>query len=134
MSVTRQVYNVPQEHFLFFVLWGVFMSAILSVLAIFMLTATIFFSDVAVDSKKIHLCLVSAMFLSIFAASLYSARKTGSRGWLTGLLIGGVYALLLLQLAGWLGQGADGGMLLQSGKLLICMLTGALGGILGVNL
>ena len=70
---------------------------------------------------------------SAFIAALLCSRKTTSRGYLVGMLSGGVYTCILVGLGCLLwGKGAlPQGMV---SYLIIASVSGAAGGIVGINL
>ncbi len=72
-------------------------------------------------------------YFSVFMAGLFSAAGRKRRGFLTGALSGGIYMALLF----CLGFVLFGGISLTKGvimQILYCVLTGMIGGVVGINL
>lgn len=70
--------------------------------------------------------------LSVLIGGLVSGRRKGEKGWAAGILVGVTYFVILV-LVGFLGFNAPIGwssMLTAA----ICVASGAIGGMLGVNL
>ena len=69
--------------------------------------------------------------LGAFAASFYAAGKTGKRGWLTGMIIGGV-TFVIITLAALV---ADSGSVTYNTlfHFIIIMLSSLIGAVIGVN-
>ena len=72
-----------------------------------------------------------AIGLSSFAGAFYLAKRKGNRGYLTGLIIGGI-TFLIVTLVGMILN--DGGITVNTlFHFIIIMLSAITGGIMGVN-
>ena len=72
-----------------------------------------------------------ATYLSTLAAGFFAAVGTNKRGWLTGAISGMCYIVLLIVISGLIkGFSIDSGTFIA---ILLSSLTGALGGIIGIN-
>lgn len=78
-------------------------------------------------------CVYVLNYISVFLSGLFSAAKGKRRGFLTGALAGGIY-MMLLYLLGFL---LFGGIEFTRGavmQIIYCVVTGMVGGIVGINL
>ncbi|MBR4030303.1 MAG: TIGR04086 family membrane protein [Clostridia bacterium] len=75
----------------------------------------------------------SALILGAFFAGIISAKGRSTSGWLYGSLAGLLYFLILLVL-GLVFKANTGFGLSKIVSLLFCIISGAIGGILGINM
>jgi putative membrane protein (TIGR04086 family) len=73
------------------------------------------------------------LIISIAISSAYGSKKTRHRGWLFGMVLGLVFAALLVPFGMAMGQALVMDIYLVA-KLAISAAVGAIGGIIGVNL
>lgn len=103
----------------------------ISLLAFLVEGGIIHFTKVSEDIIPISVSIISA--LSILLAGIYTAKRTESRGWLNGGIVGFLYIFVIALLSYFLIPGYQIELLLL-GKLALGFLVGAVGGIIGVNL
>lgn len=73
------------------------------------------------------------LIISIVIASIHGSRKVRHRGWLFGMALGLIFAVLLIPFGMAFGQDVALDLYLIA-KLLVSAVVGAIGGIIGVNL
>lgn len=78
-------------------------------------------------------CVYVLNYLSVFAAGLLSAAKTGKKGFLTGAVSGGLY-MLLVYLLGCVLFGGISFTTSTAKSVGFCALCGMAGGIVGINI
>lgn len=101
-------------------------AAALAVLALFVTFGSM--SDAAVNG-----CITAATVLSVLLAGFFSARKKAGAGWLSGLVAGLIYVVLMLVIGFFVLDGMQIGA--DTFKMfLIAVLSGMTGGVLGVNI
>ena len=118
---------------------GIFTSALVAVIKAVVITAIAFLLLAAfvtygnVSAQAQSGCITAATVLSVLLAGLSTARKGKGAGWLSGLLAGVIYMLIML-LAGYLmfGSFAFGSDTLK--MLAVAAVSGIVGGIIGVNI
>lgn len=113
------------------VLKGVLFAFILSILAMLVLAVVVFFADVSDRTVSTLILVLSA--LSVFLGAVILAKNIDSRGLLNGLLLGGIYFLVLVLVSCLAG----GGISFEMGNILRCVSTlaaGMLGGVFGINM
>ena len=95
-----------------------------------LLGAAALFCQVDVPPAAVAPVAMGAAALSAFLGGWVAARAAGQRGWLMGILCGGVLFLIL-----WLWGLSRGGVenSYAATKLGVLTLSGAIGGVLGVN-
>lgn len=127
--------NIIREHsmmsgMLFRFIKGMLIAGILSVIFFVMLSFILLFFDF--PGKYVTLAVIISTVLSLFFSSFFSARSTGNGGWINGIAIGTLYAIILLVV----GSLMSGEFLMGTKwliNLLISVMSGAVGGIVGVN-
>lgn len=77
--------------------------------------------------------ITGCALLSVFISSVFSGRKLKSHGLISGALLGFCYSLCLY-FTGFLAFGFPGFSKGLFATLSLCILSGAVGGIVGVNL
>lgn len=109
---------------------GVVAAALTLVVASIVATILLF---LGVDwARYLHTVALTVAFAGVALGAVFAGVRAGNRGWLVGLLTGGIFLLFLLAvtiLAGW-RQISAALTLLRAAA--VC-LTGAVGGIIGVN-
>lgn len=96
---------------------------------------------IAVFALVIYLSGGAAKYAPVFAtvsvaagcffAVFFTARRSGSRGWLTGLIIGGITFLVITAVSLFVNSG--GVTINTLFHFIIIMLSSVVGGIIGVN-
>lgn len=102
-----------------------------TVILLLIVTALLTFTSLKEDS--IPLINTVIMILSIVIGSISLAFKVEEKGWLNGGLIGILYFLILL-LINFLFIKPFIFDMYTIGKLLICIASGVIGGMIGVNI
>ena len=83
--------------------------------------------------------LLKGLFLAFIitivslVASMYSAVKIKENGWINGAIVGITYYLILLIINIFFIKSFDSSFIIIS-KVLISMVTGIIGGMIGINL
>ncbi len=109
---------------------GILFAFIFSIVAIGILTAAVFFSDISDRTIKTVIFIISA--LSAFLGALLAARNVPARGLLHGLVVGiGYFAIItILSLAISSSTALNSRNILRFAAVLA---AGMLGGTLGIN-
>ncbi|MEW9700101.1 TIGR04086 family membrane protein [Paenibacillus sp. SI8] len=95
------------------------------------LVTSLFLLLTSAQETSLHTLTTIIHAASLFIGGWVSGKRAGARGWYHGGILGFVYFLLIF-LIGFLAF--DAGLNLQSLQLLIILfISGALGGMLGVN-
>ena len=117
---------------------SVFTAALATVLkavlitALAMLVLAVFVTYGSVPEQAQNGCITAATVLSVFLAGFWTARKRKGAGWLSGLLAGVIYAVIMI-LAGYLMFGTFSAGAGTLKMLAVSVLSGVVGGIIGVN-
>lgn len=119
----REYFNGILKGVLSSVVITVLLTAILSLLMMF-----ISFSD-----SVFNICYVVITCLGIVAGAIMSARTIGENGWLSGLLVGCIYYLVLLCVTFLFGGDISLG-LYDLYRFVITLVIGVLSGMLGINI
>ncbi len=106
------------------------LSIVLSFLLAGIFSVFVFFLNISDRAVSTIILLLSA--LSVFFASFVLAKNADKNGLLNGLVLAGLYFLVLLTLS-LLLNGSVGFDLSNLLRLLSVIASGALGGILGIN-
>lgn len=104
---------------------------LLTVILLMILAALLTFTPLKED--RIPLINTIIMILSIVIGSISLAFKVEERGWLNGGLIGILYFLILI-LINFLFIKPFIFDIYTVGKLFICLISGVIGGMIGVNI
>lgn len=104
---------------------------LLTTILLLIMTALLTFTSLKED--KIPLINTVIMIFSIVIGSISLAFKVDEKGWLNGGLIGILYFLMLL-LINFLFIKPFIFDIYTIGKLFICLISGAIGGMIGVNI
>ncbi|NOU73337.1 TIGR04086 family membrane protein [Paenibacillus sp. LMG 31458] len=95
------------------------------------IVTSLFLLLTSTQESSLHMLTTIIHAVSLFIGGWVSGKRAGNRGWYHGGIVGFVYFILIF-LVGFLAF--DAGLNLQSLQLLsILFVSGALGGILGVN-
>ncbi|MBQ6907988.1 MAG: TIGR04086 family membrane protein [Clostridia bacterium] len=105
----------------------------IAITAIALLALALFVTYGNVSEAAQSGCIIAATVLSVFLAGLSAARRRAGAGWLSGLIAGVIYVIIML-VAGFLvfGDFSVGADTLKMFALSI--ISGIAGGILGVNI
>ena len=102
---------------------------LLSLILLFILSIVITYTNL---NENLSIYLVRTVtYISVLVAGFYAAGKITDKGWLSGLITGGCYSIILIIISTVLKQNQIGfSHVLQ---LVICIVTGIAGGIIGIN-
>ncbi len=109
---------------------GMLIASVLSLLIFVLLSVIVLFVDF--PDNYTTLMIILTTIISLFISGFFSAKTAGSGGWINGVAIGILYAIVLLIV----GSILTGEFLISTKwalNLLIASLSGAVGGIVGVN-
>jgi putative membrane protein (TIGR04086 family) len=109
---------------------GVLRGCILTIVIAFVLAIIQTFSNIG--ESALSACILITSMLSIMYGCIYSTRKINNKGWLVGLLVALLYMVVLYIAALVLGK--DGLAVKDLWRILLALATGALSGMLGINL
>lgn len=126
-----KAYDKEDENKLMIIIKSVFLALIISLICIIIYAVVLSITPVSDDTMSIITQVIT--MISIVAASIYCSRRTGSRGWLYGLVIGIVFVLVVIPISMLWGQMPTFDKYFIA-KLLMASLVGLIGGIIGVNL
>lgn len=86
----------------------------------------------SIGESTLSLCILITTMVSVIYGCIYAVRKINSKGWLVGILVTLLYILILYVTAIILGK--DGFSVKDTWRILLALVTGALSGMLGINL
>ncbi|MCM0648801.1 TIGR04086 family membrane protein [Clostridium swellfunianum] len=109
---------------------GVLRGCVLTVIIAFILALIQTFSSIG--ESALSVCILITSMISIMYASIYATKKINNKGWFIGLLVALLYMLILYITAIILGK--DGLAVKDLWRVLLALVTGALSGMLGINL
>ncbi|OGO84866.1 MAG: hypothetical protein A2Y24_08800 [Clostridiales bacterium GWE2_32_10] len=110
---------------------GVFLSYIITL--ILLLFFAFLLTYASIDDNNIGIAIAIITIVALFVGGFYTATRLTINGWVSGLLVGGMYFILLAIIIFIVTN--EYGFTSNSLKLLATALTGgALGGIIGVNM
>ena len=105
-------------------------SLVLSV--IFLLAFSFLLVNTDLKETTVGPVVILLSSICILIGSIFCARKNGKKGILNGGIVGGVYLLILWIISSMFIDGM--GFTIETAIMLLsCILTGMLGGIIGVN-
>ncbi len=108
---------------------GIVMSYLLTFIMLFIFSILITYTSLSESFADI--IVTCATYISTAACGFFAASNTSKKGWLTGSIAGLAYILILFVIALLKGNYVVGtGTIIC---LIISALTGALGGIIGIN-
>ena len=109
---------------------GVIGSIVLSL--IFILIFSFILANTDLNDNYIKPVLVGLTFFSVAINSFLSLKKLKAKGLILGLIIGSVYSFILIITSSILNSGISFSVYSYI-QVVFCLLSGMLGGILGVN-
>ena len=108
----------------------VFKAVVITALALLVLAVFVTYGNVS-DAAQSG-CISAATVISVMLAGFATARKKAGAGWLSGLLAGAIYVIVMLLVGalvfGGFSVGAD-----TVRMFALSVVSGVVGGILGVN-
>lgn len=107
--------------------------AALVLTAFFLLVISILYLTTDLNEAACRGFVTASAIASVFLASFFGARSLSKRGLFLGALCGALYALFLY-LTGFLAFGFPGFHRGLASTLALCLLSGAFGGVAGVNM
>lgn len=110
---------------------GVLRGFIITVILLLIFAVVMTFLDVSEGICSIYYLV--ATILSIMYGSIFAVKKTGKRGWLTGLLVALIYMVVLYTVSVISGNGAVVGVD-RLERLGLALVTGVFSGMMGINL
>ena len=120
---------VTKKHKLKSLIISTVIGYLLSLILLFILSIVITYTNL---NENLSIYLVRAVtYISVLVAGFYAAGKITDKGWLSGLVAGGCYSIILIIISSVLKKNQIGfDNILQ---LVICIVTGIVGGIIGIN-
>jgi putative membrane protein (TIGR04086 family) len=112
---------------------GVLVSLVVSLVAIIFLSVVSLVTDSQFVENYLRYIMVGVTVVSIFIGSAYAAHRAGGGGLIIGVAVGAFYVLISIGLGLELTQEPVSLIVLAS-KFLAGVASGALGGLVGVNL
>ena len=100
---------------------------------VLMLVASAIFLYTDTDIDYVSIAARSILFVSAFVSGMLCSKRKNERGYLYGACTGLTYSLLLLLISLFLGTTRSLSFLTFL-TVFLCVISGALGGILGINL
>lgn len=123
--------NISTNRSVAIILKSLILAYVISLIAFLIEGGIIHFTKVSEDVIPLSVSVISG--LSILFAGIYIAKKTESRGWLKGGLVGFLYILIITILSYFLLPSYQLEFAVL-GKMIVGFIVGAVGGIIGVNL
>jgi len=112
------------------ILKGTFLAVLLSIIFMFILAIVVYFANLQERTVSAMVFLASAV--AVFLGAFFLARNIESKGLLNGLLLAVFYFVILLILSLAVNKGITLS-LSNFLRLISCLASGALGGVLGIN-
>jgi putative membrane protein (TIGR04086 family) len=109
---------------------GVLRGLIVTLVIAFLLALIQTYSSIG--ESALSICILLTSMISIIYASIYSAKRINSRGWLVGLLTSVLYILIIYIAAFVWGKEAIN--MRDLWRVMLAIVTGILSGMLGINL
>jgi putative membrane protein (TIGR04086 family) len=109
---------------------GVLRGCVITIVLAFLLALIQAFSSIG--ESALSVCILITSMLSIMYGSIYATKKIGNKGWLVGIMVALIYMTILYIAAMILGK--DGLAAKDLWRVLLALVTGALSGMLGINL
>ncbi|MTI66061.1 MAG: TIGR04086 family membrane protein [Firmicutes bacterium] len=120
-----------QDRFSLKVLKSIGFSYIITI--IFFIIFALILTYTSIPDKYLPIMNSITMILSIALGSIYMGIKADNKGWLNGALVGILYMVILTIISLIMVKSFDLDLYLML-KYLISIITGAIGGMIGVNL
>ncbi|WP_425446030.1 TIGR04086 family membrane protein [Dethiothermospora halolimnae] len=110
---------------------GLIFSYIITIVLIFIASLILTYTDLSIDSLSVIKSII--MILSIALGAIYLSMKNNKKGWLNGGIVGLLYVVIMIIIGSIINNSfsLDSYVLI---KLIIALITGAIGGMIGVNL
>lgn len=112
---------------------GVLVSLVVSLTAILFLSVVSMVTESQFIENYLRYIMVGVTVISIFIGSAYAAHRAGGAGLIIGMVVGAFYVLISIGLGLEMTQ-EPVSLLVLTTKFLAGIATGALGGLVGVNL
>ena len=110
---------------------GVFRAAILTL--IILVIYSIITTYLPASMKVTSIVYIVITLVSVFYGSVFAARKAGEKGWLMGIMVAATY-MLVLYLVKVFGGGSTAIGMREVVRAALALGTGALSGMLGINI
>lgn len=123
--------NKKNLEYVLFILKGIALAYIVTL--IMMLIFSLFLTYTSLKESMIPVLNTIIMIGSIVLGSIYLTLKVGEKGWLNGMIIGVLYFIILLLLNKLIINDLNLSIFSFT-KLLISIVTGIIGGMIGINL
>ena len=123
--------NKKNLEYVLFILKGIALAYIVTV--IMMMIFSLFLTYTSLKESMIPVLNTIIMIGSIVLGSIYLTLKVGEKGWLNGMIIGVLYFIILLLLNKLIINDLNLSIFSFT-KLLISIVTGIIGGMIGINL
>ena len=108
---------------------SIVMSYVLTLIILMIISILITYTNLSESIAGV--AVVCATYVSTAACGFFAASNTSKKGWLTGSIAGLVYIFILLVISIIKGNFTFGAGTATS--IIISILTGALGGVVGIN-
>lgn len=109
---------------------GVLRACVITIILAFILAVVQTYGSIG--ESVLSLCILITTMVSVIYGCIYSTRKINNKGWLVGIIVSVLYILILYVTAMVLGK--DGFSVKDIWRILLALVTGALSGMLGINL
>jgi putative membrane protein (TIGR04086 family) len=113
-----------------YLLKGVIMAFVITIILLVFFSLLLRFTSLS--ESRLHLLNNLTMIFSLAISSLYAAIKIKEKGWLHGGIVGLLYYLVIFLINLIFIRDTEISILLS--KLLISVVTGIIGGMIGINL
>lgn len=127
----NSVKDITSEKLVFSIIIGSIVSFVITFLLFIIFSASLVNSNLSSDYFSTIVIFTS--IISVLFASIFVGRKSSTRGWFNGGIIGIVYVVVLFAIRGVFFSNISLSVYMIS-MLFICFFSGAFGGIIGINL
>jgi len=127
MSKTKTIFKKEQ-------ILGVILGVIIAyaITAISLIATAIAITYTNLQETAVPAIVMITCVIAVTIAGFDASRKADKNGWIWGMAAGGLYAIILICIITWAGEGFT----LDTRKIMLTLLSiigGGLGGIIGIN-
>lgn len=123
--------NKKKAEYIILISKGIALAYIITI--IMMLLFSLLLTYTSLKESMIPILNTIIIIVSIVLASIYLTIKIGEKGWMNGMIIGMLYFLILLLLNKIIINDSNLSLISFS-KFIISIVTGIIGGMIGINL
>lgn len=132
MERTKKTKIVTEDKYSQLTALGVGLLVAYAITCIVFIAYAILITYTEMTTDSLNLVVTVTSIISALVAGYDAAKAAQRRGWLWGLIAGLLYALILVIIGYWIGQGFEFDLRTVT-TLLLSIAGGGLGGVIGIN-